>query len=136
MSAYLRLLRQKLNRANALLAADKTTYVGVGILVPKPLNLLTAALLLLYCCFTAAYLPLLYCYFTATSLLLYCCFTPLLLLYKTIYAGVGILVPKPLTSPAEVATRVPTNGVLSQTLSTAALLIPSEAATNTLRCCC
>ena len=72
MSAYLRLLRQNLSRADALLAADKTSYVGVGILVPKPL-----------------------------------------------------------TSPAEVATRVPTNGVLRQTLSTAALLIPSEAATNT-----
>jgi len=112
MSAYPRLLRHKLSRANALLAADKTIYAGVGILVPKRLNLLTAALPLLFCCFTAA------------LLLLYCGFIALLLVYKTIYAGVGILVPKPLTSPAEVATRVPTNGVLRQTLSAAALLIP------------
>jgi hypothetical protein len=72
MSAYLRLPRQKLSRANALLAADKTTYVGVGIRVPKPLNLLPAALLLLFCCFTATLL-LLYCYGTIDLLLLYFC---------------------------------------------------------------
>jgi hypothetical protein len=54
-------------------------------------ELRTAALLLLYCCFTAAVLlrtrnvaelrdgSLLYCCFTAALLLLYCCFTAALL---------------------------------------------------------
>jgi hypothetical protein len=48
-----------------------------------------AALLLLYCCFTAALL-LLYCCFTAALLMIYCCFTDALLLLYCASPGTNL----------------------------------------------